>query len=375
MQYCSRARRSVFTSSAIWSSRSAAGVPGRGEYLNENAPAKPTSSTMRKVSLKSSSVSLGKPTMKSDVKAISGRTARNRAMASRYSALELRHQNRQAAMCTDQIVVHVAGMAGRVAKPQQPWYVGETMQQVGERRRPAVRSLAVIGVDVLSDEGDLANASSHQVFRLRHNRLDRSRQLGAARIRHHTERAELVAALLYRHERGDAAGARCPRCRRHQMSKLVFDGEFGVDHLGATPDPRQQRREPMVILRPDHQVDHRRAAHDLFAFGLRDASRDRNKKVAAGTRGLMPELADPAKFRIDLLGSFFPDVTGIEDDEIGILGGGGFDIRIACQKINHTMRIVDVHLTAVGFNVELRQALGIPYNFAKRSAIYRQSHS
>jgi hypothetical protein len=27
----------VFTSSATWASRSAPGVPGRGEYLNENA--------------------------------------------------------------------------------------------------------------------------------------------------------------------------------------------------------------------------------------------------------------------------------------------------------------------------------------------------
>jgi hypothetical protein len=30
------------------------------------------------------------------------------------------------------------------------------------------------------------------------------------------------------------------------------------------------------------------------------------------------------------------------------------------------MRIVDVHLTAVGFNVELAQALGIPENFPKK---------
>jgi hypothetical protein len=55
---------------------------GRGECLKENAPAAnlvndPQGST------KSASVSPGKPTMKSEVKAISGRAARNRAITAR----------------------------------------------------------------------------------------------------------------------------------------------------------------------------------------------------------------------------------------------------------------------------------------------------
>ena len=62
---------------------SAAGVPGRGEYLNENALAKPTSSTSDSVARKSSSVSPGKPTMKSDENAIAGCAARMRAIAAR----------------------------------------------------------------------------------------------------------------------------------------------------------------------------------------------------------------------------------------------------------------------------------------------------
>ena len=76
-------------------------------------------------------------------------------------------------------------------------------------------------------------------------------------------------------------------------------------------------------------------------------------------------LADATELRIDLLGGLFANVAGVEDDEIGFLRNSSFHIRIARQKINHTMRIVDVHLTAVGFNVELAQALGIPANFPK----------
>jgi hypothetical protein len=41
----------------------AAGVPGRGLYWNENAWAKPISSTRSSVARKSVSVSPGKPTM------------------------------------------------------------------------------------------------------------------------------------------------------------------------------------------------------------------------------------------------------------------------------------------------------------------------
>jgi len=51
---------------------SAPGVPGRGEYLNENAPERPTSSMRSRVATKSLSVSPGKPTMKSEVSARSG---------------------------------------------------------------------------------------------------------------------------------------------------------------------------------------------------------------------------------------------------------------------------------------------------------------
>ena len=44
---------------------------------------------------------------------------------------------------------------------------------------------------------------------------------------------------------------------------------------------RQQLRQMMIALRADHDVDHRRAADDLLAFGLRDAAGDRD----ASSRG------------------------------------------------------------------------------------------
>src|ERR1700732_2970783 len=110
--------------------------------------------------------------------------------------MKLRHQDLQVAMGCNEIFVNFARMTGRVTKPKYARYLGEATQQVTKRCRPAVCSLAMIGVDVLPNQGDLADARPREVCHFCHNRRNRSRYLGAARIRHHTECAELVAALL-----------------------------------------------------------------------------------------------------------------------------------------------------------------------------------
>ena len=53
------------------------------------------------------------------------------------------------------------------------------------------------------------------------------------------------------------------------------------------------------------------------------------------------------------LARFLADVTGVEDDEIGVLGTCGLGEPGGNQGVRHTMGIVDVHLAAVGFDVEL----------------------
>ena len=80
---CRRASRSSLTASGTWPAAAAAGVPGRGEYLNEKACAKPTWRTSASVASKSASVSPGWPTMKSDDSARSGRVARRRDTSER----------------------------------------------------------------------------------------------------------------------------------------------------------------------------------------------------------------------------------------------------------------------------------------------------
>ena len=58
------------------------------------------------------------------------------------------------------------------------------------------------------------------------------------------------------------------------MVELVLDRKLGVDDLAVARGAREQVRQAVIGLRPDHEIDGRRAADDLLAFGLRDAAGD-----------------------------------------------------------------------------------------------------
>src|SRR5262245_31860017 len=109
----------------------------------------------------------------------------------------------------------------------------------------------------------------------------------------------------------------------------------------------------MIALRADHDIDDRRAADDLFTFGLRDAAGDRDVHLPAIARGLILHHPQPAEFGIDLFGRLLADVAGIEDDEVGVLSARGLDKAFTRQRVHHALRIVDVHLAAIGFYVQL----------------------
>ena len=115
---------------------------------------------------------------------------------------------------------------------------------------------------------------------------------------------------------------------------------------------RQQVRQPVIALRSDHEIDDGRAADDLLAFGLRDAAGDRDRDAASLARGVVLQHAHAAELGIDLLGRLLADVAGVEDDEVGVVRRRGLDKALGRQHVRHTMRIVDVHLAAVGLDEE-----------------------
>ena len=180
---------------------------------------------------------------------------------------------------------------------------------------------------------------------------DRPALLGAAGVGHDAEGAELVAAFLDGQERATppvagmpaAAGRTCSRpgnrCRpRPRRSRAPA---------------RQQLGQAMIGLRADDDVDERRALDQQLALGLGDAAGDRQQHVAR--RPLAPRVAQPAQpaeLGKDLLRGLLADVAGVQDDQIGIVGPRPRPIAVSCQRLRHTIGIVDVHLAAVGLDEE-----------------------
>ena len=141
--------------------------------------------------------------------------------------------------------------------------------------------------------------------------------------------------------------------RRGEMIEFVVDRKLGIDRLAVARGARQQVGQAVIALRPDDEIDRRRAADDFLAFGLRDAAGDRDHDAPAGGGRRVLQAADAAELGIDFLGRLFPDVTGVEDDQIGVVGARGLDIALRRQGVRHTLRVVDVHLAAERLDVEL----------------------
>jgi hypothetical protein len=302
--------------------------------------------------------------MKSDENAMFGRAARTRAIASVHGGedavgtrlhrqVQIGHQLAQIAMGRDQARLHVAGMTGGVTQAGDLRQFGHALEQSSERPGPAVGAFAMIGIDVLADQRDLAHARVGETLDLGQDVHHRPRHFCPARIGHDAERAELVAAFLHGDEGGYAARADRLAAWRLEEAELILDRKLGVDHGALALGAGEQMGEAMVALRPDHEIDHRRAADDLLPLGLGDAARDRNRQPASfAGRGLL-EHADAAKLGIDLVRRLLADVAGVEDDEIGVLDPCGLGETFGRERVRHTMGIVDVHLATEGFDVEL----------------------
>ena len=178
------------------------------------------------------------------------------------------------------------------------------------RIRPA-NPLAAIrpGVHVLAEQHDLARAAVDQGLGLGDDVVPRPRNLGTAGVGHDAISAELVAALLD----GQVSTGVCSPTRWKGV-ELTDRRHVGVDGTDAARDLRDHFRKPVVSLRPNDDVDQRRAALGLGAFGLGDATGERDQRLRAVFPPQAPDI------RIGLLGGLLANVTGVEDDEVGIVG-------------------------------------------------------
>ena len=157
--------------------------------------------------------------------------------------MQIGRQRLDLAMGVDEVVAHVARVRGRIAHAADPGHGRSRADQASKPDCAAMTVEPVIGVDVLSDERDLAHASCGKARDLVEDCAERARSLRAARIGHDAKRAELVAPLLHGHERGYAApGDRVGR-RRRKMRKLVLGREVGGDDAGPIARFAQELRQ------------------------------------------------------------------------------------------------------------------------------------
>ena len=246
-------------------------------------------------------------------------------------------------MGVDQVIAHVGGVTCGVADPVQALDLGQPARQAG---KPAFSG---VGVDVLTQQGDLAHALGRQVARLGQDRFDRPRPLPATGVRHDAEGAELVAALLHGEKSGDAGGVALHR----QGVELLVGGEVGGQPLAALAMRASDKFGQLVIgLRSDNQIHRLLADHDLFALGLGHAAGHHDHHRRAGRDAGLLHLLDIAKLGIDLLGGLFTDVAGVQHHQIGALGLIRHAIAQRRKDVGHALAVIDVHLTAVGLDVE-----------------------
>ncbi|MGY3630616.1 hypothetical protein ACVWWI_007547 [Bradyrhizobium sp. USDA 3686] len=250
-------------------------------------------------------------------------------------------------MGCNQTVIDIARMAGRITQPRDARERREVLQQPAERPAFSVRSLAVIGVDVLSDQRELAHAVLGEPLHVVDDLCHRPRDFRATRVRHDAEGAELVAAFLHRDESGNAAGADRAGLGLGQEAELVLSREFGLDGAAFIAGALQQLRQMMIALRSHHDVDRGCTAHDLLALGLCHAACDRDLHGTPVARGGVLGDAQAAELRIDLFRGLLADMAGVEDDEVGVISAGRLHESFRGQRVHHALGIVDVHLAAI----------------------------
>ena len=212
----------------------------------------------------------------------------------------------------------------------------------------------MVGIDVLAEQRQFAHPGLGKVRCFAQHLLQRPADLGAPRIRHDAERAELVAAFLD----GKKGAVALRRGFFRQPVEFLIDGQVdGHDPRAAgfhqlSRGAAQQVRQVLVGLRPEHQVDGRRPAHHLLTLGLGDAAADGDQHAAAGAGFLFLQQAQPAHFRIDLLGRLLADVAGVEDHQVGVFRRIGRLIAQRRQNVGHARRVIDVHLAAIGLDMQ-----------------------
>ena len=136
------------------------------------------------------------------------------------------------------------------------------------------------------------------------------------------------------------------------MIELVLFGKVGVERLLTVRHLRLHLGQPVIALRADNQIDHRLAAHDLFALGLGNTACHPDLQVGLGRL----EAFEATEFGIHLFRRLFADVAGVQEDHVRVIGRSGLFISLTTQGLGHALAVIDIHLATIGLDKELLRA-------------------
>src|SRR4051794_26571050 len=156
--------------------------------------------------------------------------------------MEVRHELRHIAEAFDQLFGQVHRMAGREPDPCEP-RDGRHSSNEGRERAPAR-----VGIDVLADERDLADADAYQGVDLADDLRVGARDLAAAGVWDDAERADVVATLHRQDESGGPAAARFRIGLREDVFFARYPAGLDPALLGEIADAGE-------LIGTEHEID------------------------------------------------------------------------------------------------------------------------
>jgi hypothetical protein len=214
----------------------------------------------------------------------------------------------------------------------------EGVQELGERAaRPGG---APVGVDVLPEQRDLADAVGDEPAHLGHQLGERPRHLPAPGGGHDAVGADLVAAGGDLHP-----GLELPRAALGQMAREALELE---EALRRERVAREELRELVDLPGAEGDVDERELGEDLVLDRLRPAAPDADDPLRIGAL----EVLGVVQVGDEALVGLLADRAGVEEDELRLLALGDLLVAERLEHALHALGVVLVHLAPEGGDVE-----------------------
>ncbi len=231
-------------------------------------------------------------------------------------------------------------MRGQEAQAVDPVYAVEAAQQIGEGG--VVRQVYAVAIDDLTEQRNLANAAGRQCPDLGFDRLQRPAALNPTAEGDDAEGTRVRAAEDNRNVRCHLLPAPAFWQRPFAIQKVVAlpDGRLKCRPAIGAPEVLDQRTR---IRRRGEHIDVRESA---LQCGIPLHSHQAAHQVDHHLGTARLERTQSRQPAVRLVLCALPDDAGVQDDHVGLLGGGRGRVAQSLERRRHALRVGHVHLAA-----------------------------